>query len=206
MSHWFEPDSALMRVLRVFADVVHLNALMVLTSLPVVTIGASLSAAYATARHELADGDGLTRCYWREFRRNLGRGSALWAVLALSGAAIAFAWAAAPALPVRMAASLAGGLWVIAFLWTWPVQARFDNTVAATLRNSLLIGLANLPRSVLLVAETAGFVVLVLMACRWLPQALFLLAVTGPGLLVFLHVGPTERAFGPLLARALAAS
>lgn len=202
MSRWFAPDSPLMRAMRIFADIVHLNLMIIITSLPLITVGASLSAAYATARGELNDlGGGLTVRYLREFRRNLARCSMLWLLLAVAGVALLALWRAVPVLPVRMLLSLCAALWTTVFLWTWPLQARFDNGVAGTLRTALLVGMAHLPRTVLMLGEVVVYVALLIMACRLLPQALFLLLVTGVGLLVFLHIGPTEHAFAPLVAR-----
>jgi hypothetical protein len=57
MSSIFAPDSALMRFLTRIADLMILNVLFIVTSLPIVTLGASLTALNFVALRIASDTD-----------------------------------------------------------------------------------------------------------------------------------------------------
>ena len=71
MDTLFSADSALMRGLTRLADVMILNLLFIVTSLPVVTLGASLTALNFTAMR-IGTGEcvSVTGDYFRSFRQN----------------------------------------------------------------------------------------------------------------------------------------
>lgn len=186
-----------MRALSVFADIVCLTLLMALACVPVVTVGAALSTGYDTARRSLS-GEPMSRAFLRGLRANLGKGIALWGVMGGCAVGLGALWWFVGLLPVRMMLSLAAGLWAITFVWLWPVQSRFENSVVSTLRNALLFALGWLPRTILLLVADAGWVALIWASWRFMPQGLFLLVVTGPGLLTYLHVQVCEPAFARL--------
>ena len=72
MDSLFSADSVLMRGLSRLADVMILNLLFIVTSLPVVTLGAALTALNFTAmRIGTGENNSVTEDYFRSFRRNL---------------------------------------------------------------------------------------------------------------------------------------
>ncbi len=161
----FDPDGPLMTAMGKFADIVLCNLMFVLFCLPVFTIGASLTALYTCMLHLVYEedrNDGLIfRDFWFAFRRNFKQATRLWLVclgaLAFLGA---YYWV------VR---SLAGGygrvylitfyllalLFLFGFLYIFPLQARFENSVRNTLRNAWLLSVAALPWTVLTIALIA---------------------------------------------------
>lgn len=197
MTSLFSQDSALMRGLSYLTDAVWLTVLTVVACLPVVTVGASLCAAYETAR-ALGNGEGhMTRRFLTAFRSNFPKATALWAVFGLIGAGLAASWIVVqitPLLVVKFAATI---LWLIAFVWTWALQARFENPVGRTLLNALLIGFGNMARTIAVIVVDAAFVVLLAASWMLFPQGLFLLVLLGPGLLALAH----EAILRPVIRR-----
>ena len=145
----FSADSALMRVLDRVGDVIILNLVFVATSLPLVTLGASLTALH-TAAIRIVRGtveDGVPHEYLRAFRANLRSGSALLVVL-LGLAAVLMAWYtvvdALVADPVAQLLMLA--VWFVlavqlamTTLFAFPYLATFDDATPRVLRNALLM-------------------------------------------------------------------
>lgn len=92
MASLFSADSALMRGLSLLADVMVLNLLFVATSIPVVTLGASLTALNFTAMR-LATGEcnSVTDDYFRSFRRNFRQATVI-AIVLLALIGVLAAW------------------------------------------------------------------------------------------------------------------
>jgi uncharacterized membrane protein YesL len=178
-------------------DLIALNLLFLLTSLPIVTIGASFTALYSVTLKMTDDRESyVARSYFRAFKRCFGRATLLWGVFAVAGCAI---W-----LNLRLT-SMAGGeaaalrplmlpaviVWIVVLAFTFPVLARYDCKAWDTLKYALLIPAANVKY------------ILPVMLCPVIP---FLFLLAAPELLspfVFLAVllgfsGPAYFASGLL--------
>ena len=124
MNRLFNPDAPVMQFLSRIADLVILNLVWLALCVPVVTIGAATTALY----------------------RVLLMPSALCAVnlwLLLGGAL------GASALMVLVCV-LPLALLVFVFAYVFAYIATFENTIWQTLRNVLLLSIANLPRTLLM--------------------------------------------------------
>lgn len=171
MQALFSPDSKFMRGMSRLADLVTLNLLFLLTSIPVFTIGAAQTALYTVCfRFGTEREGGVFRSYFRAFRDNFKQATVLWLFLLLFGAAAC--------VNILLFYSL-DGIWHYAFLpflfalvlvvlmagYTFPLLSQFDNSCRSTLKNALIMGVAYFPRSV------------VVTAFNLLPAILFLLNV-----------------------------
>lgn len=145
----FSADSALMRMLDRVGGVILLNLVFVATSLPLVTLGASLTALNSVAL-KLVRGhaqDSIVREYLRAFRGNLREGTKL--VAAITGLALVLvAWyAVVNALVVEpMAQLLMLAVWFVlaaqltmTAIVAFPYLATFDDPTRRVLRNALLM-------------------------------------------------------------------
>ncbi|WP_420112832.1 YesL family protein [Pseudactinotalea sp.] len=149
MSRFFSADSALMRALDRLADVIILNLVFIATSLPLLTLGASLTALHSVSR-ALVGGrleDSVARAYLRAFRANLRDGSRLLAAIA-GLVAVLVAWFGVIEYLVvdPLAQLLMFAVWfVLAIQVTttaivaFPYLATFDDATARVLRNALLM-------------------------------------------------------------------
>lgn len=185
MIRLFDADSPLMRFLTRFADLMILNLLFVATSLPVVTLGASLTALNDSAmRIARGDDESTTGDYLRSFRRHLRQGTVLGFVVA--GLALVLgAWYVvvggldAPVLAVvllRALCFLAAFRLALVALYAFPYLARFENTTREVLDNARRLSARHPLGSVAVLAVTVLPVVLTAFYPR----------LTGYGLLWFL--------------------
>lgn len=136
-------------------DWIILNLLFVITSFPVITIGMSLTAMYQVA---LRRGRGESRYTAREYlqacREEWKESTKLWVVFLLTGGLLLF-----DILYVKNLGSLMSiGIWALVIVWcavfsyTFPLQARFRNTLINTLKNALCMAIKNLPYTILIAA------------------------------------------------------
>lgn len=135
------------------ADLILLNLCFLVTSIPVVTIGPSLAALYSVVFVMGTDREKSPAAgYFHAFRDNFGPALRLWLILLAVGLALS--------LDLTLCSRL-GGLFVwanavfgiltvvllLSAVMAFPLVGLFRNTTMGTLKNSLILGLGNLPRA-----------------------------------------------------------
>ena len=198
--NFLNPDNALMVTMSQITDCILLSLMWLLGCFPLVTVGASGAALYDSVRQCLrgSERNPLSR-FLKSFRRDLKAGlvpgllylAALWVggrtMIALWNSAVggSCSWtvfAGCAFLAVMM-------LGVLSVLF--PLLSRFENPLGALLRNTVMLALANMPRTIalgILNAVTAWLCV------RWIFPLLFL-----PALSALLSTFLLEPMFKPYL-------
>lgn len=156
MSNIFSPNSKLYAILNQIADLLLLNLVFLITSLPIFTVGASLTALYTVAfRIGTKEEGGVIREYFRAFKSNFRIGTVMWlillAIFVVCGVDIAIASNSEGLLKdIRFIfwAALALAMFVCAY--AFPLASRFDNKPLIMLKNALLLSIAHFPRSLLM--------------------------------------------------------
>jgi len=156
MQKLFSPDSAFMRAMSRVGDLLILNFFFLLTSIPIVTIGAGATALYTVCfRFDTDKEAGIVGSYFRAFRANWKQATIIWLILLVCGGSAC--------LNVFLFYSLSGVFRYLAVLfalllalllltagYTFPLLSRFDNPVMTTLKNAFALSLGYLLRSVLM--------------------------------------------------------
>lgn len=192
---FLSPDSAFMRGLSNVADAVWINILMLVTSIPLVTIGAALAAGHDAGRRAAIGEGHVTANYFKAFLQNFPKATALWVVFGGVGAGLAYSWIALQITPLLIPKFGLTILWIIGFEWVWALQARFENSVGVTLVNSFIFGVSHIGATAVLVVLDAVYIALLVASWFYMPQGLFLLLVLGYGTMVMLHTPILERVF-----------
>lgn len=169
MQSLFSPDSKFMRVMGRVGDLMILNLVFLFTCIPVVTIGAASTALYTVCFRFGTGREGKSvRTYFRAFREEFKRGTLLWLMVLLCGATAAlnaYVFYLMPG-PLHWAFVLFAILFVLVLLiagYVFALLSQFDNGVAATFKNALILSLGYLPRSVVIaVFNVFPFVILLL--------------------------------------------
>ncbi len=193
----FSADNRFFQFVNRLMDVLFLNLLFLLFSLPIVTAGASLTAAHAVALKMVDDEEGyLFRTFWKAFRENFRRATLLW----LANAAVAYAlwidWqivatAAEPPVSAIVAGAIVAVVSFCVFTYAYPLLARYENTLANTARNALRIAFRFPGKTALL------FALLALEAAVFLWNVPMLVAgsLIGPMIAVYTVSGVSKRIF-----------
>ncbi len=194
MSKLFRMDSPLMRFLTKIADLMVLNILFCVTSIPLITIGASWTALYSVTLKMVRDEEGsVSRSYFRSFRQNFRQATLLWlgvlVVLALLVLDIrvlnGMAEGTAPGL-LRVGVEILALLGIMVLQYLFPSLARFEASLADTLKNACMMALAHLPKTALMTAAAVGAV--------WITQINN--TTIAVGLMVWPLIGFSLMAFG----------
>ena len=148
MAALFSADSTLMRGLTVIADIMILNFLFIATSIPIVTLGASLTALNFTAmRISTGECGSVNADYFRSFRQNFRQATVIGLILAGLLAVLA-AWyvvlttfelgAVAKIVLLAIWYVLAFNLAIMA-LFVFPYHANFEGRTRDVFRNARLM-------------------------------------------------------------------
>lgn len=167
MTKLFNFESPLIRFLSRLGDLMILNLLFLLTSVPLVTIGASWTALYCVTLKMVREEEGsIPGSFFRSFRQNFRQATLLWlGVLALAALLVLDLWVlrgAAGTLEeiMRTCILLLGLLLLMVLQYLFPGLARFDASIKDTVRNACLLALGNLPKTALMTAAALGTVYL----------------------------------------------
>ena len=157
MHLFFDHDSPIMQFLNRFSSLIILNLLFLCTSIPIFTIGASLAALYDVVFRLDTSREGKTvSTYFKAFRNNFRQSTPVWLIFLLL--------IITSCVNISFFSSLGGAIGQILFAlsavilincmlvlgYAFPLISQFDNTFRNTLKNSLLLSAANLPRTLII--------------------------------------------------------
>ena len=156
MGNFFSLDSPLMQGLGKLVDLVILNVLTIVCCIPIVTVGAAVTALYDVTGRLMRDEGRLWSDYWKAFRSNFKQATVLWLIFLGIGCLLLFSLyfytnvEMAGQTVLYLLAVMLILVWAIALSWVFPLQAKFYNKIKDTIRNAVYCGIAYLPRSVLM--------------------------------------------------------
>lgn len=170
------------------ANIMLLNLLFIVFSIPLFTIGASFSAAYYIGLKMAKDEETyIVKNFWKAFRENFIQATAIWLLMAVAAAVLALDFYIVTNSGIAYVKWIKAAMMSIAFVflmaavYVFPLQARFVNSVKNTLKNALLIAITHFPSSLLLVAVYAvpGIIL------HFTPQAFPLVLFLGFGTIIY---------------------
>ena len=157
MGSFFNMDSPVMRFLSRLCDLMILNILCLICCIPIVTIGASITALYSVTLKMVKGEDSyIAKGFFKGFRQNFKISTIIWLILLVIGALLAFDFRAANMLPAsfqnifRVLVGAFITFYILLFSYIFPYIARFENTVKQTLKNGFLLMVRHLPWALLL--------------------------------------------------------
>ena len=167
MRGFFNLDGPLFTGLSRIADMIILNLLFIVCCIPIVTIGASITAlSYVMLKIKDGTEGYIVRSFFRSFKQNFKQSTLIWLIMAAAAVILyvdyrmtsimaGFGW-------MRVIVLLGVILWLMVALYVFPLIARFENSLMNMLRNSVLLAMANAPKTVLMIALLAAAVVITL--------------------------------------------
>ena len=210
MSKLFSMDSPLMRFLTKIADLMVLNILFCVTSIPLFTVGASWTALYSVTLKMVRDEEGpVFRSYFRSFRQNFRQATLLWlgvlAVLTLMVLDIralnGMAGGTVPGL-LRVGVEILAILGVMVLQYLFPSLARFEASLLGTLKNACILAIANLPKTALMTAAAVGAAWITLINNTTIAVGLMAWPLIGFALMAFGNSGILRKIFDGCLPKA----
>ena len=203
MGKFFDLDSPLMSGLNKMADLMILNFLTILLCIPVVTAGASITAMhYVCLKLVRNEETYIIKQFFKSFKQNFVQATAIWfiklAIAVLLYIDFRIALTSENELPFAVIVGLFA-VTVLVFalgLHAFALLAKFENSIFATIKNSVLVGLLIFPKTILMVLIWAVPLVIAYAApAAW--SVLVLFGFSLPGFTMALLYNKTFKKFEP---------
>ncbi|MDR3092052.1 MAG: YesL family protein [Clostridiales bacterium] len=181
MNKFFGIDGPLYRLGSALWDVLALNFLWLICSLPILTMGASTTALYYVTTRRVSAREGyIWRDFFRAFKENFKEASKIWLSLLAAGFVVfinmynmlynkGFAAKLGGAAPLLLTAQIVFFVEIITLgLYAFPILSRFHMGALSVIKTALLLQHRHLPTSVLLTAMFLA-VLAAAFAVVWVP-------------------------------------
>ena len=189
MGKVFALDSPLMNGLSKLADLIWLNILATICCIPIITIGASLTALHYVVLKMVKDEEGyITRSFFKSFKENFKQATLMWLMLL-----VVFILLVAAFMIFRFSGIVFPGwcqialiaiavLIMFATMHLFPLLSRYENSIRATYKNSLFMGILHLPKTILMMLCWIVPIVITIYVESFFP-IVFFLGISGPAFL-----------------------
>lgn len=167
MSGLFSPDSKFSIFMTRVFDLIVLNLIFILFSIPVITIGANVTSIYyITLKMASGEDTYIVKTYFRAFKENFKKSTIVWLITAFIGIIIIL-----DLYLVRVMNGVINGmfavilnyvfivmlvLYIFYLTYVFPLMAKFENTVKNSIKNALLISVLNFPYTLMMLCLTVG--------------------------------------------------
>ena len=172
MLNFTDPDNKVFGFFGKICDLILVNLLTILCSLPVFTIGAAFTAAYSVSMKIVKDSLSYTvKSYFQAFKDNFKKATLLWLIELAAIVLVVF--------DIYFLSGMNSSGFVViclylvymlafvtacVFISLFPLTAKFEHTVRETIRNALLLSIKHLPWTIIL---------LLIWAAPWLPLLIY---------------------------------
>lgn len=185
----FDLDSKFMQYANKFADLMGLNLLTLICCLPIVTIGASVTAMHRVLLAIYRDEEGyIVKTFFKSFKENFKQATIIWLIyLVMIAFIVTDLWLVYKGGLemhnfIKYALGFVALLIAFSFMWVFVLQSRYENKVFQTIKNAIIVGCSHFLYSIMMIILSA---IPVLLLALWEMAVPFvvLFGFTGPGLL-----------------------
>ena len=146
----FNINGPLFQFLGTLTDFIFLNLIFLVTCIPVITIGPAISALFSITMREARGEHGyIVRPYLKAFKDNFGSSLILFLIYFAAGAVLFFNfgfWLNLNSIlgnVILVILAFCAVSYVLSLIYVFALNARFQNTIRQTMKNSLLLALSS---------------------------------------------------------------
>lgn len=188
----FNMDGPVFRALGKLADLTILNLVFLVCCLPIVTIGAALTALnYVTLKMAEGEEGYIVKSFFKSFRQNFVQSTLLWLITLAAGIVLALDFYIVSGVSdvlmktCRIALFFAAFLYLMVFTYLFALQARFYNKIRTTIKNALLMSIAEFPKTLLMMVLIAGAALLTFLTTQTLFYGILVWILFGFSLIAY---------------------
>ncbi|GAB2562779.1 DUF624 domain-containing protein [Gracilibacillus alcaliphilus] len=186
-------DGPVYRFLMRGVELALLNILFILCSVPLLTIGAAISALY-TVTLKMARGEegSIVHGFWQAFKANFKQSTIVWGTLVIVGTTLALNYILLPLYTGHLSVIILMGLILFSvvgavyFVFLFPYMARYTCTIKEACGNVLKLSLANPYPTLLISCLVLGPAILALFSSYFLVLCLYLYTFIGFALIAYI--------------------
>ena len=155
------------------ADLLILNFMFLLFSLPIITIGASYTAlTYTLVKVVRKEDTYVWKEFWHSFKTNFKQATLMWLIVIPFIFFLSFdlvMWFNDPTLlpkPLKVTTVIVVFIVASIVIYAFPILSHFENTVGNTLKNGFLVAAINIPYTIYFMVLMIAPIVIVLLVPR----------------------------------------
>ena len=157
MKKFFAMDNKLYRFCSIVWNLIYLNLITIAFCIPVITVGASLTAMHYVLLKIIRREDGyIGRMFWNAFKTNFKQATILWVAVAALFLSYRVDWVLVSSdndlfgRPVQYGIMILTIITFMLFQFLFPVLSHFENTIFMTVQNTVILSISKFPRTVVM--------------------------------------------------------
>ena len=187
MDNLFEYDNKFFEVLGKITDIIILNLLCIISCLPIITIGASVTSTYFVALQMVRDEETyIIREFIKRFKENFIFSTKVWSIILIIGLVLSFDFYISRLIlneymriTLQFILTIVSIIFVFLLTYVFPIISKFENTIKNTMINSILISIQHLPKTIFMVFINLSPIILTLILSNYWGHILFFYTVMG---------------------------
>jgi uncharacterized membrane protein YesL len=158
MGRIFNMDNKFFTFMSRVADLIILNVVFIVCCIPIVTIGASVTAMnYVTMKMARNEESYIVKSFFKSFRENFKQATIIWLILLVAGLLLGMDFRIVQQVEsTGLLKVVTYGLYMVALIYAmvlsyiFPLLAKFDNTIKNTFKNAMLMSIRHLPFTIVI--------------------------------------------------------
>lgn len=207
MDNLFSLDNKFFEILGKIADIVILNLLCIISCLPIITIGSSITATYSVTMKMIKDEETyIVKDFIKRFKENFKASTIIWSIMLIIGAVLAFDFYISKLIlnesisnVLQLVFTMITIIYIFTLSYVFPIQSKFENTIRNTMINSIFISIQNLPCTIIIVVLNLSPLLLISLFINYWGQIIFFYTVIGFGMITYVNSIFFEKIFNKLI-------
>ena len=193
----FNMNSGFFKFINRLLDVLFLNFLWIICSLPIVTIGAATCAAFSISLKMVDDEEGyIGKAFFKEFKKKFKQGTLMWMITAPCIYILYLLWQLVIKSEDINVIVIIGVIFLTAIaisinLYSYPLIARYENSLRNIIKNSFGICLQYFVKTIILTVV----VVIEIAIIMWNRWTLLAGIIIGPEFIIYTISGVSKKIF-----------
>ena len=195
MDNLFRYDNKFFEALGKISNIVILNLLCILSCLPIITIGASVTSTYFVAMQIVKDEESyIIKEFIKRFKENFIISTKIWIIMMIIGGVLCFDFYISKLIIneymriiLQFILLMISIIFVFSITYVFPIASKFENTVKNTMINSILISIQHLPHTIVMTLVNLSPIILIFMLSDYWGQILFFYTVIGFAIIAYIN-------------------
>lgn len=203
MGRLFDLDSPVMRFLSKVADLMILNFIALMCCIPIITIGASMTALHYVLLKMVRNEEGyIVKSFFKSFKENFKQATIIWLIILVFLIIFVVDLFVFNYSGIEFPAVFRIVLLSLAFFasmmlcYIFPLLSRFENTIFQTIKNALLMSILSFPKTLLMMLIYALPIIALYFTAMAMPF-IFLFGISAPAYGAAMLYNGTFKRFEP---------
>ena len=209
MNNIFSCDSKFFEKLGEVSNIIILNFIFIISCVPIVTIGVSITSLYYVAMKMVKKQDTyILKEYIKVFKENFKISTIVWFIMIIIGGILIVDLYLVRLVSnelittiLKLIFTMISILYIFTITYVFPIISKFDNSIKNTIINSILISIQNLPYTIIIIILNLSPLFLMSLFSSYWGNIIFFYTVIGFGIIIYIDSIFFEKIFNKLISK-----